>query len=162
MAQCSSAVMDAIETAMTAEEKARDFYAEAAGRVSGTRGKRLFQQLADFEQGHYDILARLKESLAAKGCYVNYTGTSFAPVYAEGEDLVIDAAEKKDLNEILTMAIGNEKKAGEAYSQLAEQVDDPDGVAMFRRLADEEANHARILEDQFYDINNKGMWTWDA
>ncbi|MBN2232389.1 MAG: ferritin family protein [Deltaproteobacteria bacterium] len=162
MAQCSRAVMDAIETAMTAEEKARNFYADAAGRVNSVRGKQLFQQLADFEQGHYDILARLKESLAGKGCYVEYAGTSFAPVYAEGEDLTIGDAEKKDINEILTMAIGNEKKAGDAYSRLAAQVDDPDGVAMFRKLADEESHHARILEDQFYDINNKGMWTWDA
>ena len=42
--------------AMNAEEEARKFYADAANKASSEAGKRLFTELADFEQGHYDRL----------------------------------------------------------------------------------------------------------
>jgi len=162
MAACSKTMMEAIELAMAAEEKASRFYAEAATKVAGARGKQLFQQLADFEQGHYRLLADLKASLAEKECFLSYEGTSFKPVQLEGDNPPVGEDEKKNILEILTMAIKNEKNAGAAYRKLATETDDPAGVAMFTRLAEEEANHARILEDQFYDLSNKGMWTWDA
>ncbi len=162
MAACSKAMMEAIELAMAAEQKARDFYADAATRVAGARGREMFRQLADFEAGHYRLLADLKASLTEKECFISYEGTSFKPVYVEGESDQVGEDEKKDILDILTMAIKNEKNAGAAYSKLAAEIDDPAGVAMFERLAAEEANHARILEDQFYDLSNKGMWTWDA
>jgi rubrerythrin len=162
MVECNKTVMDAINLAMDAEQKASQFYATAAKRVSSAKGKQMFLQLSEFEQGHYEVLGRLKESLSGEGCFISYQGTSFKPIYVEGSVLEISADEKKDVSEILTMAIKNEKSAGEAYEKLAGEIDDPQGVAMFKRLAGEEADHARILEDQFYDINNKGMWTWDA
>ena len=162
MVQCSKTVMEAIDVAMAAEQKASAFYATAAIRVSSAKGKQLFQQLSEFEQGHYNSLVELKSSLAGKGCFISYAGTSFAPIPVEGANLEISGEEKTDIAEILTMAIKNEKSAGDAYTKLAAEVDDPAGVEMFKRLAEEEAHHARILEDQFYDISNKGMWTWDA
>lgn len=162
MVECNKTVMDAIDLAMDAEQTASRFYADAAKKVSGAKGKQMFQQLSEFEQGHYDILAELKETLSGKGCFIAYEGTSFKPIPLEGTILEVSADEKTEVSEILTLAIKNEKNAGEAYKKLAAQVDDPQGVAMFNRLASEEADHARILQDQFYDINNKGMWTWDA
>ncbi|MBN2332263.1 MAG: ferritin family protein [Deltaproteobacteria bacterium] len=162
MVQCSKTVMEAIDLAMAAEQKASDFYTTAAARVSSARGRQLFLQLSEFEQGHFHSLAKLKDSLAGKGCFISYGGTSFTPISVEGDALEISGEEKKDIADILTMAIKNEKSAGAAYTKLAAEVDDPAGVEMFKRLAEEEAQHARILEDQFYDISNKGMWTWDA
>jgi rubrerythrin len=122
----------------------------------------MFMQLREFELGHYAILDELKTNLSGKGCFIAYEGTSFKPMPLEGMILEVSADEKNEVSEILTLAIKNEKNAGEAYKKLATELDDPQWVAMFNRLASEETEHARILEDQFYDINNKGMWTWDA
>ncbi|MEA3240698.1 MAG: ferritin family protein [Pseudomonadota bacterium] len=162
MVECNKTVMDAIDLAMDAEQTANQFYAEAAKKIRGAKGKQMFLQLSEFEQGHYDILAELKKSLAGEGCFISYEGTSFKPIPLEGTILEVSSDEKTEISDILTLAIKNEKNAGEAYKKLAAEVDDPRGVSMFNRLASEEANHARILQDQFYDINNKGMWTWDV
>jgi hypothetical protein len=31
---------------------------------------------------------------------------------------------------------------------------------MFRKLANEEMIHQRILEDEFFSISNQGTWGW--
>lgn len=100
MVECNKTVMDAIDLAMNAEQKASQFYAMAAKRVSNAKGKQLFMQLSEFEQGHYEALGRLKESLSGAGCFISYEGTSFKPVYVEGTVLEISADEKKDVSEI--------------------------------------------------------------
>ena len=39
---------------------------------------------------------------------------------------------------------------------------DATGQAMFRRLAEEEMMHQRILEDEFYSLSNQGVWGWSG
>ncbi|MEA3332631.1 MAG: ferritin family protein, partial [Pseudomonadota bacterium] len=56
--------------------------------------------------------------------------------------------------------IRNEKNAGQAYRDLAAQIEDPNGIAMFEKMAKEEDQHARILEDQFYEVKNRGELVW--
>ena len=67
----------AIDMAMEAEINARDFYQNAVEKISDERGKDLLQQLADFEQGHFDKLSELRKSLADTGEYVEYGGMEF-------------------------------------------------------------------------------------
>ena len=31
---------------------------------------------------------------------------------------------------------------------------------MFRKLANEESIHQRILEDEFFALSNQGVWGW--
>ena len=45
---------------------------------------------------------------------------------------------------------------------LAEETSEPDGQDMFRKLANEEMIHQRILEDEFFSISNKGVWGWSG
>jgi rubrerythrin len=154
---------EALEIAMDAELKAQTFYAQAAAKIRDPHGRDLLGRLAAFEQYHYQKLADLARSLQGGGQFIEYEGQTmeqFAPLVGGGEAAGTDVEALKDEAAILSKAIENEKIAGERYRALAEETDDPDGQDMFRKLANEEMIHQRILEDEFFSLSNKGVWGW--
>ena len=154
---------EALNVAMDAELKAQAFYAQAAVEIQDPQGRDLLGRLAAFEQYHYQKLSDLARSLQEDGEFITYetrTVEQFAPTLASGEAAGTRFEELKDIAGILGKAIENEKIAGERYRALAEETDDPDGQDMFRKLANEEMIHQRILEDEFYSISNQGTWGW--
>ena len=52
------------------------------------------------------------------------------------------------------------KKAQERYSKIAEMLDEDESKKNFNDLAQDERNHQRILEDEFYQLSNKGTIVW--
>ena len=160
MVDCSKTVLDAIELGMEEEKKASDFYAAAAAKLPAGAGKALFTQLSDFEMGHYKALADLQASLTGNSCYITYESALLEPIGVEGGPVKLDGDIQKTILDILTIGIRNEKKAGQAYRELAAEIEDSNGVAMFEKMAKEEDQHARILEDQLYDVKNRGELVW--
>ncbi|HDS16613.1 MAG TPA: hypothetical protein ENN66_08435 [Proteobacteria bacterium] len=159
MFECSKTVLDAIDLGMEAERQASEFYAEAALKVGAGPAKALFTQLAEFEAAHLAALQALKTSLEGEQCYITYESSLLEPVGVEGSSKLDDAV-RKDLLEILNYGIKNEKNAAQAYRDLAAEIEDPNGIAMFEQMAREEDQHARILSDQLYDVKNKGEIVW--
>ena len=147
---------DAIRFAKEAEQKATTFYADGATKTANPMGKKLFEQLADFERYHYQKLTDLENSLRAQGKFIGYEGRELllSPI------LPFDRKEKNRMSvmDIITTAMDLETKAGELYKNLALQTSDPDGKAMFERLAKEEQNHYRILANAFPKLNQFGEW----
>lgn len=149
----------AIRVAMEAEKEAHQAYAKAAKMTKNPKGKAMFQQLSEFEMNHFRKLKELLKSLEEKGEWILYEGTSLQqkkiPLKTEkpkGEDL-------SDL-EALKMAIREEKKAQNYYRSLLELTSDPRGKDMYKRLANEEALHEKLLNDQYYSLHNTGYWSW--
>jgi rubrerythrin len=156
---------EALDIAIAAELKARAFYAQAAVEIQDPRGRDLLSRLAAFEQHHYDKLVELQQSLQERDEYVEYAGQTMGdvvPLRGRGEAAGTLLDEMGDEAGILTKAIENEKAAGERYRVLADQTEDETGRAMFRRLAEEEMMHQRILEDEFYSLSNQGVWGWSG
>ncbi len=159
MVECSKTVLDAIKLGMDEEKKASEFYAEAAAKLPDGPGKNLFTQLSEFEIGHYNALKKLEASLAGDSCYITYESALLEPIGVEGR-VKLDDNVQKTILDILSIAIRNEKNAGRAYRELAAEIEDPNGVQMFEKMAKEEDQHARILEDQLYDVKNQGELVW--
>lgn len=149
----------AIELAMAAEEKAAAYYEQVAQRAADPKGKDLFEQLARFERHHYDRLAAARDALGDGADYPVYEGTDFAAARL-GPSAPVDEAARSDLADALQIAIESEKKAAAEYTRLADQAGTDAGTAFFRRLAEEEALHEKVLNDQFYSLTNEGVWTW--
>ena len=77
----TATMLEAIAQAMMSEKRAADFYRDAADKAKSPRGKNMLQQLADFEVGHYEALAKLRQSLEGGGePEVDYPGRAFEPV----------------------------------------------------------------------------------
>ena len=152
-------LLDAIKIAKENERIASDAYREAIPEMQHTVGKRLFQELSDFEQFHYEKLSALEKSLVEDGKFINYEGKEFPlpPIFD-----VKAAVEpgKKSLMTIITQAIGLEETAKKAYADLADEIEDPLGKDMFKKLSAEEYGHYRILIEAYWSVSNFGVWKW--
>ncbi len=151
---------DALTIAKEAEIKAAQVYREASARATNPLGKKLLEQLADFEEYHYRKLVELEESLRTKGEFIEYEGRELQlPSSPETGDKAREL-ESRSMAAILATAIDIEKAAEERYRALAERTSDPRGKAMFQKLALEEHYHYRILNDEYYALSNRGVWVW--
>ncbi|UCF69684.1 MAG: ferritin family protein [candidate division WOR-3 bacterium] len=144
--------------AMNAEAQAKKFYMEAAAKASSNAGKSLFNELADFEQGHYD---RLQKIIEARGKGFKLTGITVPQQIATKSEVEGQFESNKDeIVAVLTLGIEAEKKAREKYLEISKMLDDEESRAIFVNMAEEERKHQSILEDQFYSISNKGTIIW--
>jgi rubrerythrin len=156
---------EALDIAMDAELKAQAFYAQAAAEIQDRQGRDLLGRLAAFEQHHYEKLAELARSLQETDQFIDYETRNvdqFTPLIGRGETAGSLLEEMNDVAGILSTAIDNEKQAGERYRVLAGETVDPKGQDMFRKLANEEQIHQRILEDEFFSLSNQGTWGWSG
>jgi rubrerythrin len=158
----SQSKIDAITIAMDAELQAHTYYTQSAQKVTNPKGKEMLNQLAALELNHYNYLKNLLASLKEGSGWVPYSGThlsegSHSP---EAKDSSGDEKTKDDVLSVLSKAIEDEKKACAYYTKLAEETDDPSGKEMLKKLAEEEKLHAKILGDQWYGLNNRGVWLW--
>lgn len=154
--------VDAIKIAMDAEQEAHSYYSQSAQKATNPKGKELFSQLAAFELNHYNYLKSLLASLEEGSGWISYSGTQFADTPQSSEAKNASAAEgmKDDVLSILSKAIEDEKHASAYYAKLAEETEDPAGKKMLNTLAEEEKLHTKILNDQWYGLNNQGVWLW--
>jgi rubrerythrin len=134
-------------------------YADAAQRISNPMGKKLFEQLSEFEKFHYEQLTALETSLEKKGDFINYEGKEF-PLPPKFEIKAAQEPSTKSVMTIISAAIDLEKQAEKAYADLAIQTTDPQGHEMFSRLSEEEHKHYRLLLDAYWSLNNLGTWKW--
>lgn len=156
-------VMGAITIAMAAEEKAQAFYLDAKEKVSDPDAQNLLNQLAAFEQYHYDKLVALFDSLGQERGYVAYTPPDItlpAVTHSIEGGRTREEHNLETVVEVLSTAIDAEKSARAHYEELAENITDLEGRAMFRQLAEEEHTHYRILSDELYNLSNRGLWIW--
>lgn len=149
----------AIKVAIEAEKNAYQTYSKAAKMTKNPKGKDMFQQLSEFEMNHYQKLKNLLKSLESYGEWIIYEGTSFKK---KKIPLKVEQPKGKDLSDLdaLKIAIREEKKAQAFYRSLSELTRDPRGRDMYKRLANEEELHEKVLNDQFYSLNNTGVWSW--
>jgi rubrerythrin len=150
----------AIQMAMDAEKNAYQTYSKAAKKTRDPKGRDMFQQLSEFEMNHYQKLKDLLKSLQEKGEWILYEGTNLKkktlPLKVEkpkGQEQLTDM-------DALKIAIREEKKAQAYYRSMAELTSDSRGKDMFKRLANEEALHEKLLNDQYYSLHNTGVWSW--
>ena len=149
-------LLDAIKIAMEAEKKAAAFYADAAQKTE-TLGRKLLEQLAEFERHHYDILVKLEQSLREQEAFIGYEGREMT-VPTPSEVQTTAEPDKMSMMGIITTALGIETEAEKRYTALAGQTSDPDGKAMFEKLAKEEHRHHAILSEAYWSLSNHGTW----
>lgn len=151
--------LDAIRMAMEAEQKAVAFYTDVAQKTSNPLSKKLFKQLVSLGQYHHTKLADLEKSLCENDACIMYQGRELSFSIPD-EVEKIQESDKESAMGIITTAMEIKSKAQERYLALAEQTTDPDGQAMFERLAAEEQANHRILSNLYWRLNNRGRPAW--
>jgi rubrerythrin len=151
--------LKAIRVAMEAEKEAYQTYLKAAKKTKNPKGRDMFQQLSAFEMNHFQKLKDLLKSLGEKGEWILYSGTSFKKTIPMKMEKLKGQEQLTDMD-ALRMAIREEKKAQAYYRSMAELTRDTRGKDMYKRLANEEALHEKVLNDQYYSLHNTGVWSW--
>lgn len=150
----------AVKVAMEAEKNAFRNYARAAKRTKNPRGRDMFHQLSEFEMNHYLRLKAVAKSLEEKGEWASYSGTALKKPKALEAGPPLKGQDQVTEMDALKTAIKAEKKAEAYYRSMAELTKDPRGKEMYRRLAEEESLHEKLLNDQYYSLHNTGIWSW--
>ena len=152
-------LLDALRIVIQNERLASDSYAEAARQIVNPSAKQLFEELAKFEQFHFEHLSELAAALEESGAYLEYPGKAFPspPIFE------IKAAQEphlKSVMKIITEAMELEKKAELEYADLALRTEDRQGYEMFLKISSEENMHWRILLNAYWSLTNTGTWKW--
>jgi rubrerythrin len=155
----TTSLLSAIRVVKENERMAAEYYAEAAKKTGSPTGRHLFEQLGEFEQFHYARLTALEKSLQEKGNYINYEGKNF-PLPPKIGPKTAEEPQHQTVMNIIKYALELEKEAEKAYDNLAAEIADPQGHAMFKRLSDEEHNHYRILTEAYWSLTNLKVWKW--
>jgi rubrerythrin len=152
--------VEIVKVAMEAEKDAYQAYSKAAKKTTNPKGRDMFQQLSEFEMNHHQKLKELLKSLQEKGEWILYEGTSLKRKIISLKTQKPKGQEQLTDMDALKMAIREEKKSQAYYRSMAELTKDPLGRDMYKRLANEEALHERLLNDQYYSLHNTGLWSW--
>jgi rubrerythrin len=152
-------VLEAIQIAKDAEQKAAAFYSKAAKDLAHPIGRKLLGELAEFEQHHYAKLVELENSLREKGAFIAYEGKGMKTRPTSRSEITVEKAPRQAM-EVITLALDAEQQAEKRYNELAEKTTDVAAHEMFQKLAEEEHMHYRILRDAYWNLNNRGVWTW--
>ena len=152
-------LLDAIRVVKENERIASESYADAAKNLRNPLGKKLFEQLSEFEKYHYELLTTLVKSLEEKGDFIDYEGKEF-PLPPIFEIKAAKEPNTKSAIKIVSEAMDLEKQTEKTYADLAARLTDPQGQKMFKRLSEEEHNHYRLLRDAYSTLSNLGDWTW--
>ena len=152
--------LEAVKIAVNAERDAYLFYREAAEKSTNPRGKDMFQQLSDFEMEHYKKMVHLYLSLKNENKWIPYVGAGELIARNRIESAKGGYETKDDDIRALKTAIAKETEAADFYRKMAEKTEDPMGKEMFKKLVEEEETHRRLLNDQFYALQNQGEWVW--
>ena len=149
--------LEAIRMAIETEQKAVDFFADAAQKTANPLAQILLEQLAEFDRYHHTKLGDLERSLCEDGACILYEGRELTfQVPDEMERL--READRLSVMEIMNVAIDIKRKAEKRYIALAKQTTDPLGQAMLTRLAEEERANRRILDQAYWKVNNRRAW----
>lgn len=149
-----------LKEAMNSEVKAKEFYLYASQKAKSKAGKKLFKELADFEQNHYHRVKKIIESrnIGQKVKDIS-SGKKIPSVRSEIEGEF--EPNKDEVIMVINLAIEAEKNAQARYIQIAKMLEDDTEKEIFNNLAQDERNHQKILEDEFYHISNKGTIIWE-
>jgi rubrerythrin len=149
-----------LNEAMESEKKAESFYDEASSKAKSQAGKKFFKELAIFESKHYYKIKKIIESRNNKIKFeTSYKSKKLPKINAEIEGEI--ETNKDEIVNVINLAIEAEKNAQERYRKIADLFDDEEAKKIFNNLSEDERNHQRMLEDQFYHISNKGTIIWD-
>lgn len=135
-----SAPESIIAEAVRAERETALFYRMLSEIVDDEAVSGKLVELADSEESHARSLC---------GIHLALTGRTIDPAAAAPEGgLDLFDFTSRTLEEVLELAVGNERQAAELYSEQAERIGDPSTELTLRLLAADELGHEAYLRQQ--------------
>ena len=139
---------DALRIAIATERSGLDFYSRAARITRDTRGRKVFEKLAEEEKEHlgtlearYSELLQQDPQLESRPTFLFFKGAANGLFAAGAEQL------SKGVNdrEALMIGIKCERGSHRFFKRYGEKFEDSEGKRIFLEFADEERAHLELL-----------------
>jgi Fur family ferric uptake transcriptional regulator len=139
---------DALRIAIATERSGLEFYSRAARMTKDSRGRRVFEKLAEEEKEHLGTLeARYREllhqdpQLESRPTFLFFKGAANGLFAAGAEQL----ARGVDDRQALMIGIKCERGSHRFFKRYGEKFEDSEGKRIFLEFADEERAHLELL-----------------
>ncbi len=147
----------ALSKAVSMEQNAQKFYAEAAEKTKSPEGEKMFNWLSQFEESHEKRLTTrvndlLKHPLLA-GESIPDLGT-----FNVSETKDLDVAKIKTEMDVLKIALENENRAYIFYQKKLTLARDEPTRQLFEDLSRDEEKHMKILDDQLHSLKMNKLY----
>ena len=138
---------DIIDFAIKGEKEAIKFYQALQNLVKFEARKELLHSYEQMEQGHVNMLEKLRDKVFETG-EIKMPKVSSLSI----SDYLLEVEPSADMNyqDIIIAAMKKEEKAKKLYTDLANQSDDDQAKQIFLRLAAEEEKH-KLYFEKIYD-----------
>ncbi len=140
---------DAMRIAIATERSGREFYTRAARLVKNTRGRHVFEKLAEEEVDHlhrlearYRALLERDPQLEAQPTFLFFKGAANG-LFAEGTEQLTKPG--VDEAEALRIGIRCERGSHKFFKRYGERFEDSEGKQIFLEFAEEEREHLELL-----------------
>lgn len=154
---------EALKTAIEMEENVQAFYEKNASTFKSKIASKIFQTLAEEEQGHVDYLKRRREKWLESGEIETETLNSIIP----DKDLIenqlkeitkiSDQADVDNEVDVFKQAQKLELEISAFYKQLVKELPDPDR-SLFEGFLQIEECHEAILQAEILSAVDSGIW----
>jgi len=156
-------VEEAIKTSIEYETRVRDVYVEAVNGVESAEGKRLFQLMADEEQGHVDYLDVKLNQWSSDGTVTADGLTTAIPSAAAIEQGVDTLREKVGGKpgtvelQFLGKALSVERETSNFYQRMVDELPG-EAKGLFQRFLEIEEGHLALVQAQIDQATGSGYW----
>jgi Fur family transcriptional regulator, ferric uptake regulator len=151
---------DALRIAIATERSGLEFYTRAARITQDSRGRTIFQKLAEEEKEHlgtlearYSQLLKMDPQLESRPAFLFFKGAANG-LFAEGTDRL-----SKGVNDRQALLIGIhcERSSHRFFKKYGERFEDSEGKQIFMDFADEEKQHLELLIREYKSlVSRKG------
>ena len=137
---------ETISFAKEKEDGAIHFYESAKQMAKRASSKVMFQEMADQERKHLQMLDHLREQDIDTFAVEKVPDLKISQYTAD-----VPFSPDLDYQQILIVAMKKEEEAHRLYTDLANMTGDPKLAKLFQILAQEEAKHKLRLESEYED-----------
>ena len=155
---------DALGVAIHMEQEGIKFYAKAGEQAANPRGKRMFLSLVKDEERHLAIFQDMAAHEGVRPSRADELEDSSPAKRIKSIFKGAAAKVKKSLRstdemiKAIDLALGMEEKAYFSYAEAAKTMGDPQEKQILLKIADEENEHFRILDDTRLYLTYPQMW----
>ena len=143
---------DALRIAIATERSGREFYTRAARLTRDTRGRKVFEDLANEEQDHlgklearYAELLQRDPQLESRPTFLFFKGAANG-LFAEGAERLLRGVNDQ---QALLIGIRCERGSHRFFKKYGDRFEDSEGKQIFLEFADEEREHLDLLVREY-------------
>lgn len=150
-----------IEYAMRMEKDAREYYLFNLERVEAPALKKLFEELAEIEKSHYNMLSRVYDKMDITPPPINISwvvdnvsrevNTS---IIADNSELISEEKSITDLS-IVRLAYLMESDFALFYKKASEQVEEAEAKKALLELSEWEKQHQELFREKYENMLKK-------